>query len=288
MILSGVELSKKMKGDLKKKCIELTTKMQRKPSLHVLFVGDNPASSLYVSMKKYQAETIGILAATHHFEDSVSEGNLLNYLEKFNSDPLVDGILIQLPLPKSLNTKKILNYIDPSKDVDGLTSANLGLLLQGSPYLIPCTPLGCMQLIQNWKSDITGLNAVVVGRSTLVGLPMSILLNQANATVTVCHSHTKNLEALTRQADILVVACGTPGLIGLNHVKQGACVIDVGINRLSDGRLVGDVDYESVETIAGAITPVPGGVGPMTVYNLLANTILAAEKRFESSHQSNK
>jgi methylenetetrahydrofolate dehydrogenase (NADP+)/methenyltetrahydrofolate cyclohydrolase len=247
--------------------------------LHVLLVGENPASAVYVAMKIKRAEKIGIKSHVHRFSSTVTQSTLSQAIADLNANPAVDGILLQLPLPDGLNAHELLNAIDPSKDVDGLHSVNMGRLMQGKHTLAPCTPLGCMQLIHQWKHDLAGLCAVVVGRSNLVGLPLSLMLLQAGATVTICHSKTSDLVAHTLLADIVVVACGRPGLVTAAHIKPGACVIDVGINRLGDGTLVGDVDFASVAPIAGAITPVPGGVGPMTVYNLMANTLRAFKSR---------
>ena len=277
MILDGKRYAAEFKNTLIDKCSALTTRHGRAPSLHVILVGDNPGSLVYVSMKQKRAHDIGIQSTVHTFTDTIDQNTLLNKVQALNKDPEVDGILVQLPLPAHLNVNEIIEAIAPEKDVDGLTSTNLGRLVRGIPSLVPCTPLGCMHILKQWRNDISGLNVVIVGRSTLVGKPLSLLLTHADATVTLCHSHTKDLAMHTRQADILVAACGSPKLIRAEHVKPGACIIDVGMSRLLDGRLSGDVDFDDVAPLASAITPVPFGVGPMTVAYLMANTIQAMD-----------
>lgn len=277
MILDGKNYAAELKDVLSRQCAALKETHGRPPSLHVLLVGNNSASLVYVSMKQKRAIDFGMQSTIHRLDETISKEAILDLIMHLNKNPDVDGILVQLPLPAHLDANEIIDTISPEKDVDGLTSVNLGRLLRGTPSLVSCTPLGCMHILKKWRPDISGLNAVIVGRSTLVGKPLLLLLTQANATVTLCHSKTSNLEAYTKQADILIAACGSPKLIRKEHVKPGACVIDVGINRLSDGSLSGDVAFDEVEPIADAITPVPFGVGPMTVAYLMSNTIQAMQ-----------
>lgn len=275
MILNGKQYAAELRNVLTEQCAHLKTEHGRAPSLHVVLIGNNPASLVYVSMKQKRAHDFGIQATLHKLDETVHKETLLNLIHKLNSDATVDGILVQLPLPPHLDANEIIDTISPEKDVDGLTSINLGRLLRGTATLISCTPLGCMHILRQWKPDISGLHAVIVGRSTLVGKPLSLLLMQANATVTICHSKTKNLATHTKQADIIIAACGSPKLIRKKHVKPGACIIDVGMNRLNNGSLSGDVAFDEVIDLADAITPVPFGVGPMTIAYLMSNTIQA-------------
>jgi methylenetetrahydrofolate dehydrogenase (NADP+)/methenyltetrahydrofolate cyclohydrolase len=275
VILDGKHYAAELKDVLTKQCAALKEKHGRPPSLHVILIGNNSASLVYVSMKEKRAFDFGIQSNVHRLDETISRESLLDLIHELNNNTEVDGILVQLPLPAHLDANEIIDTISPEKDVDGLTSINLGKLLRGTPSLVSCTPLGCMHILKQWRPDISGLNAVIVGRSTLVGKPLLLLLTQANTTVTLCHSKTSNLETYTKQADILIAACGSPKLIRKEHVKPGACVIDVGISRLSDGSLSGDVAFDEVEPIADAITPVPFGVGPMTVTFLMSNTIQA-------------
>lgn len=281
MILNGKLYAEELKNVLTEQCTSLKEKYGRAPSLHVLLIGNNPGSLVYVSMKQKRAYDFGIQATIHRLDETIDRETVLNLIHELNQNTEVDGILVQLPLPKHLNANEIIDTISPKKDVDGLTSINLGRLLRGTPSLVSCTPLGCMDLIKRWKSDISGLNAVIVGRSTLVGKPLSLLLTKADATVTLCHSKTRNLEMHTRQADILIAACGSAKLIRREHIKPGACIIDVGMNRLKDGSLCGDVAFEEVVNSVDAITPVPFGVGPMTIAYLMSNTIQAMRKMKE-------
>lgn len=248
------------------------------PGLAVVLVGDDPASQVYVRNKIRSAEAAGIRSIEHRLDSSVSQAALNNLIGQLNSDPAVNGILVQLPLPAHLNDDAIISAIDPAKDVDGFHTQNVGALSAGQQGMIPCTPLGCMVMLRRQLDDLSGLNAVVVGRSNIVGKPMAALLLQADCTVTVAHSRTRNLADLCRQADILVAAVGRPGFIQADWVKPGATVIDVGINAVGDAdgarKLVGDVDPAAAE-IAGAMTPVPGGVGPMTIACLMKNTLTA-------------
>lgn len=252
------------------------------PGLAVVLVGDNPASQVYVRTKSKACGDVGIRSEVHELPAATSQETVLQKIKALNADPRIHGILVQLPLPSSLDSWAVIAQIAPEKDVDGLHPHNLGLLLAGRPNLIPCTPLGCLALIKSVMPSLQGKRAVVVGRSLLVGRPMALLLSAENATVVSAHSHTVDLAEECRQADILVSAVGKPGLITVHHVKPGAVVIDVGITRVEmpDGssRLAGDVAFEEVKEVAGFLTPVPGGVGPMTVVTLLSNTLAAAQQ----------
>ena len=250
----------------------------RVPGLATVLVGDDPASEVYVGMKRRSCEEVGMRSIHHEPEASIREEELLNLVRELNEDDEVDGILVQLPLPAQIDEDAVVAAIDPLKDVDGLTPISAGMLAHGAPGLVPCTPAGVMELLAHEGVALEGAEAVVVGRSKLVGVPVARLLLAANATVTVCHSRTRDLDATCRRADILIAAVGVPRLLGAEAVKPGAVVIDVGVNRLEEG-LVGDVDYEAVAEVAAAITPVPGGVGPMTIAMLLANTLKAARLR---------
>jgi methylenetetrahydrofolate dehydrogenase (NADP+) / methenyltetrahydrofolate cyclohydrolase len=253
----------------------------RVPGLATVLVGEDAASQVYVGMKRRNTEDAGMRSIHHEPDASIREEELLELVRELNEDDNVDGILVQLPLPAQISENAIVAAIDPRKDVDGLTPINAGLLAHGDPGLVPCTPAGVMELLAHEGVELEGAEAVVVGRSKLVGVPVARLLLQANATVTVCHSRTRGLDAACRRADVLVAAVGVPRLLGKEAVKEGAVVIDVGVNRLEEG-LVGDVDYEAVAEVAAAITPVPGGVGPMTIAMLLSNTLLAARMRTTS------
>ncbi|MBR7889505.1 bifunctional methylenetetrahydrofolate dehydrogenase/methenyltetrahydrofolate cyclohydrolase FolD [Marinomonas sp. A79] len=249
------------------------------PSLAVVLVGDDPASQVYVRNKIQRANQVGIRSIEHRLAADVTQSELNDLVDELNWNPEVHGILVQLPLPAHLNEEDIVNAIDPCKDVDGFHPLNVAALALGNPKLVPCTPQGSMMMLTQTLGDLTGKHAVVIGRSDIVGKPMAALLLQSNCTVTMVHSRTRDIEALCRQADILVAAVGKPELVKASWVKPGATVIDVGINvTLIDGvrKLVGDVDFADVEKVAGAITPVPGGVGPMTIANLLQNTLKAA------------
>jgi len=254
----------------------------RTPKLVVILVGDDPASQVYTSKKSSAAQSVGIEPITIKFNDSVSPDEVLNTVNQLNNDPSVDGILIQRPLPKSFNEESVAYWVDPKKDVDAFHPTNVGRLHLGLNCLKPCTPLGVIQLLNYYKLSIEGKNACIIGRSSIVGKPMAALLLQNNATVIHCHSKTKNLTDLTKASDILVVAAGKPHLINESHIKKDAIVIDVGIHRTSSGKLTGDVDFDSTSKLASAITPVPGGVGPMTITMLLHNTIDAAQNRVKT------
>ena len=282
-LLDGKTLSSQIQTDLATHIQALTAQGHRPPGLAVIMVGDNPASAAYVRNKERACSRVGMVSYGQHLPATVAQSEVAALIQQLNADPLVDGILVQLPLPDHLDAVALLLAIDPDKDVDGLHPINLGRLVRGEPGLRSCTPYGIMRLLSTAGIDPAGVSAVVVGRSILVGKPMALMLLEANATVTVAHSRTPNLSALMRQADILVAAVGRPGMVTAADIKPGSVVIDVGINRveLPDGsaRLVGDVDFASVEPVAGAITPVPGGVGPMTVAMLLENTVTSYRSR---------
>ena len=246
------------------------------PGLAVVIVGDDTASRVYVNSKKKACEEIGIYSEEYALPEKTSEEELLDLIEKLNTSKKVCGILVQLPLPKHINEETIINAISPKKDVDAFHPANVGKIMIGNYDFLPCTPAGVMELIKESGIDVSGKECVIVGRSNIVGKPQAMLLLHANGTVTICHSRTKNLAEKTKNADILVAAVGIPNFITGDMIKEGAVVIDVGINRLENKKLVGDVDFESAEKVAGAITPVPGGVGPMTIAMLMKNTLKAA------------
>jgi methylenetetrahydrofolate dehydrogenase (NADP+)/methenyltetrahydrofolate cyclohydrolase len=248
------------------------------PGLATVLVGDDPASKIYIRNKHKACEEAGIRSIHKSLAGDTTESQLLALLGELNDAPEVDGILVQLPVPEQIDPDAVIKAIDPGKDVDGLTPTNAGLLASGSPGLIPCTPAGVMELLRHQGVELEGAEAVVVGRSNLVGRPVASLLLGANATVTMCHSRTRDLDAVCARADVLVAAVGSPRLLGAAAVKPGATVIDVGMNRTDDG-LAGDVDFEAAREVAGAITPVPGGVGPMTIAMLLANTVKAADMK---------
>ncbi|MDE5081091.1 MAG: bifunctional methylenetetrahydrofolate dehydrogenase/methenyltetrahydrofolate cyclohydrolase FolD [Trichodesmium sp. St18_bin1] len=275
--LDGKALGKKIKAELKQKVQSLQIQIGRPPGLAVLMVGDNPASAVYVRNKEKACKEVGITSFGKHFPTKTSLAELTQLIQKLNQDPQVDGVLLQLPLPKHLDPTSLLYQIDPSKDVDGLHPMNLGQLLRGEKGLRSCTPAGVMRLLQEYNIELQGKQALVLGRSILVGKPMALMLLEANSTVTIAHSRSHNLEALTKNADILITAVGRPNMITAKMVKPGAVVIDVGINRVTDeggnSRLVGDVQFEPVAQVAEYITPVPGGIGPMTVAILLQNTV---------------
>jgi methylenetetrahydrofolate dehydrogenase (NADP+)/methenyltetrahydrofolate cyclohydrolase len=251
------------------------------PGLAAILAGDDPASRVYVRNKARACEETGLRSEVHEFPERVSESALLERIAALNADRDVHGILVQLPLPPQLDENRILAAVSPAKDVDGFHAVNLGALLQGRPGFVPGTPAGVMRMLEHSGVALAGRHAVIVGRSTIVGKPLALLLLQRDATVTICHSKTADLAAVTRQADVLVAAVGRAKLITAEMVKPGACVIDVGINRMADNKLAGDVDFAGVKEIAGSITPVPGGVGPMTVAMLMVNAVRAAELSIE-------
>lgn len=249
------------------------------PGLAVILVGENPASQVYVRNKIKACEQVGIYSVQETYAASISEKELIAHIDRLNRDEKIDGILVQLPLPKHIDEKKVIEAISPAKDVDGFHIASAGALQTGLSGFRPCTPAGCMKMLESISYPIRGKNAVVVGRSNIVGKPMALMLLEKSATVTICHSATENLAGFTRQADILVAAVGQVKLITADMVKPGAVVIDVGMNRDENGKLCGDVDFDPVSQVAGWITPVPGGVGPMTITMLLANTIDSARNK---------
>jgi len=273
--MDGRALSKQLNKALKARVASWT----QRPGLAVVLVGSDPASQVYVRRKGVVAERIGFSHRQIDLPVDVDLDTVLATLAELNADPTVDGILVQLPLPKHLNEFEVVQAIDPAKDVDGLTLHNVGRLAQGMPSLVACTPQGVMELLAAQGVELSGKRAVVIGRSNIVGRPMAMLLEQANATVTVCHSRTADLPGEVGRADVVVAAVGRPEMVRGEWLKSGAVVIDVGINRLADGRLVGDAHYDSCAEVASAITPVPGGVGPMTIAMLMANTAKAAVAR---------
>jgi len=248
------------------------------PGLAVVIVGEDPASQVYVRNKALASEAIGMHSEVHAMSKDTTEEQLLAFIHSLNTRRTVHGILVQLPLPRHIDSRAVVAAIDPSKDVDGFNYRNIGALVLGEPAFYPCTPWGVMKMLEHEGVKVEGMNAVVVGRSTIVGKPMALMLINSGATVTVCHSKTRELASVTRQADLLVAAVGKARMIGASMVKPGAIVIDVGINRLPDGKLAGDVDFAAVSQVASMITPVPGGVGPMTIAMLLANTVKSAEQ----------
>ena len=249
------------------------------PGLAVVIVGDDPASKVYVRHKALACQQIGMHSEVHPLAADTTQAQLIAFVRRLNADPRIHGILVQLPLPKHLDSLAVIEAIAPEKDVDGFHYQNIGALLVGADAAFyPCTPWGVMQMLEHEGVAVEGKHAVVLGRSTIVGKPMALLLLQAGATVTICHSKTRDLPSLTRQADILIAAVGKPRMVGASMVRPGAVVIDVGINRLPDGKLAGDVDFEAVREVASMITPVPGGVGPVTIAMLVANTVRSAER----------
>jgi methylenetetrahydrofolate dehydrogenase (NADP+)/methenyltetrahydrofolate cyclohydrolase len=274
-ILDGKSLAAQIRGAVKRE-VEALAQRGIRPGLAVILAGEDPASRVYVRNKVRACEETGVRSQLFELPSNVSEEALIDRVLTLDDDEEVHGILVQLPLPKHIDSRKVLAAVSPAKDVDAFHALNLGALLEGHPRLLPCTPAGVMRLIEHAGVPVAGAHAVVVGRSNIVGKPLALLLLQKDATVTICHSKSRDLETLTRNADILVGAVGRPKLIGAHMVKPGACMIDVGVNRLSDGSLCGDVDFGPVSEIAGWITPVPGGVGPMTIAMLLENCLRAA------------
>ena len=285
-ILSGTDLSAEIRAEVAVGVIEMQEKHGVTPGLAVVLVGDDPASAVYVANKQRACERAGLFSDSARLPATATKEEILAAVHSYNQDPRIHGILVQLPLPAGIDQHRVIEAIDPGKDVDGIHPYNLGKLLQGRPDFAPCTPSGVVELLTRNGHDTTGANVVICGRSDIVGKPLAALLMQrgrgGNATVTVCHTRTRNLAGVTREADILVAAIGQPGAITADMVKEGAVVIDVGINRVDDPtarrgyRLKGDVDFDSVSEKAAAITPVPGGVGPMTIAMLLVNTLTAA------------
>jgi len=273
-LISGKEIAAVIKNKVKDELFNLKSIGKRQPSLSVILVGNNPASQVYVSNKHKICEEVGIKSDMYLLDENVDQTELVELIEKLNADDTVDGILVQLPLPKHINEFAVINKIHPLKDVDCFHPENVGLLFSGNPRFLPCTPSGIIEMLKYKNIELSGKNAVVVGRSNIVGKPVAALLLQNNCTVTICHSKTKNLEEYTKKADILVVAIGIKNFIKADMVKNGAIVIDVGMNRV-DGKLFGDVDFENVKSKTELITPVPGGVGLMTTAMLMVNTLAA-------------
>ncbi|MBT8556047.1 bifunctional methylenetetrahydrofolate dehydrogenase/methenyltetrahydrofolate cyclohydrolase FolD [Polynucleobacter paneuropaeus] len=276
-LLDGNLLSKKLRAEIAARAAILTAKGVR-PGLAVIVIGDNPASQVYVRNKVKACEDVGFHSVLERYSAELGEEELLARIATLNADPSIHGILVQLPLPEHIAAERVLEVIAPEKDVDGFHVANAGALMVGKPEFKPCTPYGCMKIIESIDYPVRGARAVIVGASNIVGKPMAMLLLQAGATVTICNSKTRDLAHHTKDADILVVATGKPHMVTGDMIKTGAVVIDVGINRLPDGKLCGDVDFDTAKYVAGWITPVPGGVGPMTITMLLMNTLEAAEK----------
>ena len=280
-IIDGLALSRAIRAELAERAAALTARGTR-PGLAVILVGDSPASTVYVRNKIRACTEADIHSILDHLPADTSEAALLERIRELNADPSVHGILVQLPLPPQIDEARVIETISPAKDVDGFHLQNAGALLAGTPLFRPCTPLGVMKLLEHAGAALDGADAVIVGRSNIVGKPLALMLTAANATVTVCHSRTRDLAAHTRRADILVAAVGRPRMITGDMIKSGATVIDVGINRIDEGpeagKLCGDVDFDSASQVAGAITPVPGGVGPMTIAMLLANTVDSARR----------
>lgn len=272
----GKEVSDRIKDEMRVQ-VENLKKEGINPGLAVILVGEDPASKVYVANKKKACEYIGINSFEYKLPEETTEEEVIELINKLNNDNTVSGILCQLPVPKHINEEAIINAIDPKKDVDAFHPINVGKIMTGNYDFVPCTPAGVMELIKESGIDVTGKECVVVGRSNIVGKPMSMLLLHQNGTVTVCHSKTKDLKAKTKSADILVAAVGIPNFITGDMIKEGAVVIDVGINRIAPKTLVGDVEFDTAKEVAGAITPVPGGVGPMTIAMLMKNTLKAAE-----------
>jgi methylenetetrahydrofolate dehydrogenase (NADP+)/methenyltetrahydrofolate cyclohydrolase len=277
-LIDGKALSNEIQENIKKECDELK-KDGIVPGLAVILVGNDPASHTYVSMKEKACEKVGYYSIVHKMPDTITQDEIIGTIEMINSNPRIDGILVQLPLPKHIDTNKILEVIDPAKDVDGFHPYNVGRMVENLDSFAACTPVGVMEMFKKYNIDLQGKDVCVVGASNIVGKPMAALLLNENATVTVTHIYTKDLSSHTKKADIVIVGVGVPKLIKADMVKEGAIVIDIGINRLEDGSLVGDVDFEAVAPKCSYITPVPGGVGPMTIAMLLQNTLKAAKSR---------
>ena len=278
-IISGKVVSEKLRLELKDSISKFILESGHTPGLAVVLVGDNPASQVYVRNKHKACLEVGINSYEINLPAETTEEKLLSVIDDLNSDHKVDGILVQLPLPKHIDEERVINRIDPNKDVDAFSPSNVGKIMIGNYTFLPCTPAGVMELLKHYNIAIEGKNCVVVGRSNIVGKPMAMLLLEKNGTVTICHSKTQNIGEICKYADIIVVAVGRAGFLKANMVKPGAVVIDVGINRGTDGKLCGDVAFDEVEKVASYITPVPGGVGPMTITMLLKNTLSAAKNQ---------
>ena len=279
-LIDGKAVAREIRASVRARARAFLEKNGVKPKLVVILAGNHPASEVYVANKEKACGWVGIESAVVRFPEDVSEDALLSEVDRLNRDRTVNGILVQLPLPGGIDAQNVLNAISPDKDVDGFHPLNAGALLKGRAELEPCTPLGCMELIRRTGITLDGARAVVIGRSNIVGKPAALMLMRENATVTVCHSHTRGLDEIVRTADVVISAAGQPGILNGGMLKRGAVVIDVGITRQADGTLAGDADFESVCEVAGYVTPVPGGVGPMTIAMLLRNTMIAAEKQY--------
>ncbi|MNB73178.1 Bifunctional protein FolD protein [compost metagenome] len=277
-IISGKLVSEEIRVDIAKE-VGTLAEQGVKPGLAVVLVGEDPGSQVYVNSKEKTCINLGFHSVVHRLPATTTQEQLLALVDELNNDDDIDGILVQLPLPKHINEKAVIDAISVEKDVDGFHPVNVGNLVIGDDSLLPCTPAGVIELIKRTGIDLSGKHAVVVGRSNIVGKPVSLLLQRENATVTMCHSRTTNMAELCKMADVLVVAIGRANFIDASYVKPGAVVIDVGMNRLDNGKLAGDVDYDSAKEVAGYITPVPGGVGPMTITMLMVNTLTAAKRR---------
>jgi methylenetetrahydrofolate dehydrogenase (NADP+)/methenyltetrahydrofolate cyclohydrolase len=284
ILLDGKAVAAARREALKPRVENFKSKFGRSPHLSVILVGADPASQVYVRNKEKACHNTGMDSKLHVLPAETTQDELNQWIERLNLDPKVDGILVQLPLPKHLSVEPVLRNIMPEKDADGLTYMNAGFLMAGKAIVKPCTPFGIMHILDHYKINVAGMNAVVIGRSQIVGKPMTLLLNDANATVTMCHSRTKDLRAHTLNADIVVVAAGQPRFLGKEDFKKGSIVIDVGMHGTGGGKLCGDVRFEELTDIVSAITPVPGGVGPMTIATLLENTVLLAEARAGLRH----
>lgn len=283
-ILNGNEVAKQIKLEIKAEVEQLVANGSKKPHLAAILVGNDGASMTYVAAKAKDCEQVGFDSTVLRFDASITEAELLNEVEKINNNPEIDGLIVQLPLPKHINEKKVTETIKWQKDVDGFHPYNVGLMFKGLPCYLPATPFGIIKLLEHYNIETNGKNCVVIGRSDIVGKPMSALMLNKNCTVTICHSKTVDINSFTQKADILIAAVGIPNYVKAEMVKQGAVVIDVGITRVDDStekgyKLVGDVDFENVSKVAGYITPVPGGVGPMTRVGLLLNTLLAVKAK---------
>jgi methylenetetrahydrofolate dehydrogenase (NADP+)/methenyltetrahydrofolate cyclohydrolase len=282
-IIDGKAAAAELRGRVAVEVARFRVQTGRAPGLAVVLVGDDPASAVYVRSKGKATTEAGMQSFERRLDAGISEGELLDLIDRLNSDAAVDGILVQLPLPDHIDSNKVITRIDPDKDVDGFHPVNAGRLAIGLPGFIPCTPLGCLKLLKTHLGDLSGKNAVVIGRSNIVGKPMAMLLLAEHCTVTLAHSRTRDLADLVRRADVVVAAVGRPGMVSGDWIKPGATVIDVGINRIAgeggNSHLVGDVDFASASEVAGAITPVPGGVGPMTIACLIRNTLVSAARR---------
>ncbi|MES2402672.1 MAG: bifunctional methylenetetrahydrofolate dehydrogenase/methenyltetrahydrofolate cyclohydrolase FolD [Pseudomonadota bacterium] len=276
-LIDGNALSKQLRAEVAQRAAALLAKGVT-PGLAVVLVGENPASQVYVRNKVKACQDNGLHSVLEQYPATLSEADLLARVDALNNDPAIHGILVQLPLPAHIDAQKVIESISPAKDVDGFHVASAGALMVGQPGFWPCTPYGCMKMLESIGYDLKGKHAVVIGRSNIVGKPMALMLLQKSATVTICHSATKDLKAMTLQADVIVAAVGKRNVLTADMVKPGAVVIDVGMNRNDEGKLCGDVDFDGVKEVAGYITPVPGGVGPMTITMLLVNTLEAAER----------